>query len=280
MADIVRALELIHSPSSTNDLRREALTFVESLKESNTAARDGFVLASRAGSDPLVRYFGLTLLDHVLRHTSFAAAPEQIAGLREFVLKLAEGVRPEDPPYIRNKIPQLWAEVAKRSWGLDWISMDETLVQFWSADLVHKELVLCILETLSEDIFYREDTVSSLRGTDLNRALIEIFSPISVFEELYPKREHYVELRCGPEGWLSRICSFLEYCVDNLQNSKQAKDAAIKALAALRSVLIWSIPKGIHSANCVPSLARSLTCQDEQVLLVSGVSYYWSKTLY
>lgn len=268
MTDIVRALELIHNPSSTNELRREALTFVESQKESKSAARDGFLLASRADSNPLVRYFGLTLLDHVLRHTSFTA-PEQVAGLRDLVLKLAEGVRPEDPPYLRNKIPQLWAEIAKRSWGLDWVAMDETLVQFWGASLVHKELVLSILETLSEDIFYREDTVSSLRGTDLNRSLVEIFTPLSVFEEVYPKREHHIELRCGPEGWLSRICSFLEYCIDNLQSSKQAKDAALKALGALKSVLIWSIPKAILSANCVPSIARALTCQDEQVLLVS-----------
>ncbi|KAL5365727.1 armadillo-type protein [Aspergillus floccosus] len=268
MADIVRALELIHNPSSTNELRREALTFVESQKESKSAARDGFLLASRADSNPLVRYFGLTLLDHVLRHTSFTA-PEQIAGLRDLVLKLAEAVRPEDPPYLRNKIPQLWAEIAKRSWGLDWTAMDETLVQFWGASLVHKELVLSILETLSEDIFYREDTVSSLRGTDLNRSLVEIFTPLSVFEEVYPKREHHIELRCGPEGWLSRICSFLEYCIENLQSSKHAKDAALKALGALKSVLIWSIPKAILSANCVSSIARALTCQDDQVLLAA-----------
>ncbi|KAE8154009.1 armadillo-type protein [Aspergillus avenaceus] len=266
IADLVRALELIHNPTSTNELRREALTFVESQKESKAAARNGFILASRQQNDPLVRYFGLTLLDHVLRHTSFTATA-QVMELRDIVLKLAEAVRPEDPVYIRNKIPQLWAEVAKRSWGLDWNDMDQALGQFWGASLVHKELVLSILETLSEDIFYREDTVSSLRGTDLNRALVEIVTPLSVFEEVYPKRDHHVELRYGPEGWLPRICEFLQYCVENLQNSKQAKDAALKALATLKSVLVWAIPKAIISSNCVPSIARAFTCSDEQVLL-------------
>ena len=175
MADLIKALELIHNPSSTNVLRREALTYVESQKESKGAARNGFILASRTENAPLVRYFGLTLLDHVLRHTSITS--DQLGDLRELVLQLAQSIRPEDPPYIRNKIPQLWAEIAKRTWGLDWLDMDQTLVQFWDASLVHKELVLSILETLSEDIFYREDTVSSLRGTDLNRALVEIFTP-------------------------------------------------------------------------------------------------------
>ncbi|RMJ25119.1 hypothetical protein PHISP_04018 [Aspergillus sp. HF37] len=263
MADIVQALELIHSPSSTNALRREALTFVESQKESSSAARNGFLLASRVDNAPLVRYFGLTLLDHVLRHTSFSTSHD----LKHLVLKLAESIRPEDPVYIRNKIPQLWAEIAKRSWGLEWMDMDTTLAQFWSAGLVHKELVLSVLETLSEDIFAREDTVSSLRGTELNRALIEIFTPLSVFQDTYPRRDQHVALRCDPEGWLSKTCQFLGDCVEYVQNSKQAKDAALKALATLRSVLAWSIPKAVLSSNCVPSIMRALTCRDDEVLL-------------
>lgn len=266
MADLIKALELIHNPSSTNVLRREALTYVESQKESKGAARNGFILASRTENAPLVRYFGLTLLDHVLRHTSITS--DQLGDLRELVLQLAQSIRPEDPPYIRNKIPQLWAEIAKRTWGLDWLDMDQTLVQFWDASLVHKELILSILETLSEDIFYREDTVSSLRGTDLNRALVEIFTPLSVFEEIHPQRDHHVEIRCGTEGWLSRTCEFLGNCVDNVQTSKRAKDAALKALAALKSVLVWTIPKAIISTNCVSSVVRAFTCNDDQVLLV------------
>ncbi|KAL2865836.1 karyopherin MSN5 [Aspergillus lucknowensis] len=268
MADIVRALELIHNPSSTNELRREALQFVESQKGSPSAAQNGFLLASRRENDALVRYFGLTLLDHVLRHASFTAS-DQIASLKDIVLKLAESILPDDPVYIRNKIPQLWAEVAKRSWGLDWLDMDQRLVQFWNASLVHKELVLSILETLSEDIFYREDTVSSLRGTDLNRALVEICTPLTVFEEAHPKRDNHVELRCGDEGWIARTCEFLQDCIGNIPHSKQAKDAALKALASLKSVVVWSIPRAILISGCVQSIARAFTCDDEQVLLAA-----------
>lgn len=269
MADLVRALELIHSPSSTNELRREALTYVESQKNSKGAARNGFLLASQTDNAPLVRYFGLTLLDHVLRHTSITS--NQLVDLRELILKLAQSIRQEDPPYIRNKIPQLWAEIAKRSWGLDWLDMDQMLVQFWGASLVHKEFVLSVLETLSEDIFYREDTVSSLRGTDLNRALVEIYTPLSVFEEVYPKREQHVEIRCGTEGWMARTCEFLGNCIENVQTSKQAKDAAIKALVTLKACVAWTIPKAIISTNCVPNIVRAFTCNDEQVLLVRSL---------
>lgn len=269
LADIVRALQLIHDPLSTNELRKEALTFVESQKQSKSAARNGFLLVSRIENPPLVRHFGLTLLDHVLRHTSFTSA-EQLRGL---VLKLAEGIRPQDPPYIRNKISQLWAEVAKRSWGLDWMGMDEDLVKLWgAASLVHKEFVLSVLETLSEDVFFREDNVSSLRGTDLNRALVEVFTPLSVFETVYPNRDRQLDLRCGTEGWLVRIREFLDGCAQNLQNSKAAKDSALKALATFKSVLVWSIPKAIVSSACVPSIFRTLTCDDDQVRLVRTFS--------
>ncbi|KAL4949177.1 armadillo-type protein [Aspergillus filifer] len=281
MTDIVRALELIHNPSSTNELRLEALQFVESQKGSPSAARNGFLLASRRENDALVRYFGLTLLDHVLRNTSITATNE-LANLRDIVLKLAESVQVEDPAYFRNKIPQLWAEVAKRSWGLDWHDMDQRLVQFWNASLVHKELVLLVIETLSEDIFYREDTISSLRGTDLNRNLVEICTPLVVFEQIYPERENNVEIRCGNEGWLARTCDFLQDCIGNIQNSKEAKDAALKALANLKSVLVWSIPRSIHLSGAVQSIAQAFTCDDEQVLLaaVEALHALYSRSVY
>jgi len=267
MADIIRALEVIHSPTSTNELRKQALSFVESLKATDAAARNGFLLASRADHAPVVRYFGLTLLDHVLRHLSFTDA-EESANLRSMILQLAENIRPEDPNYLRNKIPQLWSEAAKKSWGLDWMDMDAALVKFWGSSLVHNELVLSVIETLSEDVFFREDTVSSLRGSELNRALVEIFTPATIVEQINPDKNTNAALRCGQEGWLVRICEFLDNCVQNVSSSPQARDAAVKALAALRSALSWSIYKAVTASQAVPSIFRALTCQDEQVLLV------------
>lgn len=268
MADIIRALEVIHSPTSTNELRKEALTFVEGLKGSDAAARNGFLLASRADHAPVVRYFGLTLLDHVLRHLSFSDT-EASFNVRSMVLQLAENISPEDPTYLRNKIPQLWTEAAKKSWGLDWLDMDETLVKFWGSSLVHNELVLSVLETLSEDVFFREDTVSSLRGSELNRALVEICTPAAIVEQINPDKNTNAALRCGQEGWLVRICEFLDSCVQNVSNSPQARDAAVKALTTLRSVLSWAIYKAVVASQAVSSIFRALTCHDDQVLLVS-----------
>jgi exportin-5 len=184
------------------------------------------------------------------------------------ILQLAENTRAEEPNYFRNKIPQLWSEAAKKSWGLDWMDMDAALVKFWGASLVHNELVLSVLETLSEDVFFREDTVSSLRGSELNRALVEIFTPAAIVEQINPDNKTNATLRCGQEGWLVRICEFLDNCVQNVSSSSQARDAAVKALTTLRSALSWSIYKAVVASQVVSSIFRALTCQDDQVLLV------------
>jgi exportin-5 len=268
MENIVHALELIHSPTSTNEIRQQASEFLELQKNEKSAAQNGYSLSSQANNSPVVRHFGLSLLEHVVRHRSSGLHADEFTHLRGLILDLAEGIQIQDPPYIRNKVAQLWAEIAKRSWGIDWLGMDESLVKMWSRDLVHKEFVLSVLETLSEDIFYREDTASSLRGTDLNRALVEIFTPFSVFQEVYPERDRRLELRCGNEGWLVRICDFLDWCTQNMHAQREVKECTLKALETLRSVMSWSIPKAIHSSQCVQRTCRVLSFGDDQVLLV------------
>lgn len=269
MADIMQALELSHNPTSSNELRRKALEFLESKKQDGFAVRNGFMLASQAGNSPLVRHFGLSLLDHVLRHTGYTLSTAQIQELKEMVMQLAQGINQDDPGYYRNKVAQLWAEVAKRSWGIDWNDMDRDLYNMWNATTLHKEFALTVLETLSEDIFYREDTASSLRGTDLNRAMVETFTPLSVFSEAFPERDQSrVVLRHGEDGWLARTCSLLDGCIGSIQSSCEAKDCSLKALAVLRTVLVWSIPKAIINCNAVSIICRALTAQNEQVLLV------------
>ncbi|KAJ5884949.1 hypothetical protein N7495_009459 [Penicillium taxi] len=265
VADIIRALEAIHSTTSSNDLRKEATQFVESLKESDAAARNGFLLASRADHAYVVRYFGLSLLDHALRRLSFDN-PEEATNLRSMVLQLAENARAEDPAYFRNKIPQLWCEAAKKTWGMEWMDMDETLLKFWGTSFVHNELVLAVLETLSEDVFWRDDPI---RGPELKKALVQIFTPSAVLDQIITSKSGNVIYRYGQEGWLVRICEFLNSCIQNISTSEEARDAAVKALKTLRSALSWCVYNAVSASQVVSSIFRSLTCRDEQVLLAA-----------
>lgn len=271
LANIIQALDIIHSRTSTNEIRKHASEFLEQQKSEKSAIQNGYFLASDRTHAALVRHFGLSLLENVLKYNS-GLSPGQLGQLRGLVLNLAEGVQSQDPSYIRNKVSLLWVELAKRTWGPDWVGMDGSLMQLWGGRPAHKELVLTVLETLSEDIIHQEDTASSLRGVDLNRALVEICVPIAVFQELYPQRDNnsQVGLRCGNEGWLYRISALLNNCVQGPATSPDINICALKSLAALRSMASWAIPLAISSSQCIPAIFRALTVEDEGILLVNS----------
>ncbi|PGH23822.1 hypothetical protein AJ80_02070 [Polytolypa hystricis UAMH7299] len=269
VSNIIHALEVIHSRTSTNELRQQASEFLESQKNEKSATQSGYFLAAEKSNSPLVRHFGLSLLEHVLKH-KFADLPvSQLGQLRGLILELSHGIDTSDPPYIRNKVALLWVEIAKRTWGLDWLGMDESLVRLWNGTPAFKEFILTVLETLSDDVIHHEDTTSSLRGTDLNRALVEICTPYSVFIEVFPQRDHHVELRYGQEGWLFRISTFLNECVQGIHTSTDVKTCALKALATLRSVMVWSIPLAIQQSQCVPTLFKALSIPDDDIIMAA-----------
>lgn len=280
VASILHALEAIHDRASTNQLRRQALEFLETQKSDKSAATTGFILASNRQNDPLIRHFGLSLLQHALKHQSSALEPVELEQLRNCVTELSHNVDALDPPYIRNKVSLLFVDVAKRSWGLDWLDMDETLVHLWNGNLQHKELVLTVLETLSDDIIHQEDVTSSLRGGDLNRALVEICTPYQVFKEAFPNRESQGQLRAGTEGWITRTSCFLDECLRNFRTSPQAKPCVLSSLATMKSLLAWMIPHATISSQCVPTIMSSFMIQDDDVSLVSNLNFFLGSFTY
>jgi exportin-5 len=162
-------------------------------------------------------------------------------------------------------------EIAKRSWGAEWLDMDELLVQLWEipGSVVHKEIVLFVLETLSDEVFNGEDTVAALREGALSKACVEIFTPAIVLAEAFPNRQAGTPVRYGEEGWLVRIGELLSLCLSrNALQSKDDQTCAVKILAVLKSVLPWAIPRAIASASCVQHMCTSLAAPSVAVQLV------------
>ena len=265
---ILHALEVIHNPRSSNALRQEASLYLEDVKSDNEAPYHGFALASEKSQPAIVRHYGLSLLEHAIRHRWTDYTLEQSSALRGWILKLAQSVADDEPLYLRNKVGQLWVEVAKRSWVLDWVDMDQQLVQLWEGIAAQKELVLVVLETLSEDIFSHEDTAAGLRGTELNKACVEIFTPARVLTEHFPSRETSVNVRYGEEGWLSRIGELLEWYSGKGQDEKKLQVCVVAALSTLRSVMAWAIPRALAATNCVQHICGCLASSNLAVQLV------------
>ena len=270
---IHEALELVHSPYSSNESRQQASVFLEDIKANDEAPYHGFTLASDKSQQPVVRHYALSLLEHAIKHKWAEYSQDQATALREWVLQLSQNIEPEDPLYLRNKTAQLWVEIAKRSWGAEWLDMDELLVRLWElpGSVVHKEFVLFVLETLSDEVFNGEDTVAALREGALSKSCVEIFTPAIVLAEAFPNRQVGTAVRHGEEGWLVRMGDLLSQCLgtDAFQD-KQYQTCAVKTLAVYKSVMPWAIPRAIASASCVQHMCTSLAASSVAVQLVSS----------
>lgn len=268
--EICRALEVVHDARSPNPIRQKASEYLEQINSDEQAPYHGFTLAADRSQAAVVRHYGLSLLENAVRHRWVDYSVEQSTMLRDWELSLAQTIADDDPFYIRTKIASVWVEIAKRSWALDWMDMDERLVRLWGGSLASKELVLTILETLSEDVFGHEDTAAGLRGTDLNSACVDIFTPVSVLLEHFPSRATSINVRYGDEGWLSRMADLLELCVATEGDNKPEKACAVKILVTLRSVINWVIPKSISTANLITRLCQCLASPHLPIQLVSA----------
>jgi len=188
---------------------------------------------------------------------------QQVDSITHLVIQLARGLSPQDPSFLRNKIAQLWTELAKRSWGDGWLDMDKHLVEFWETSLDHRALVLYILEALSEDVFIHEDAAAGLRGQELASACVDIFVPQAVLQEHFPKRETGLQVRYGDQGWITRLCEFLGQSLSPSWPNDQIRYCTTRALSALRAAMAWVMPKAIATTHCVEYVCKALESQPD-----------------
>jgi exportin-5 len=314
MPQLLRALEAIHDPRSSNELRHEATAFLERAKLSPQAFRRGFKLAvnpsptggsanaegaaagAAAARDTVVRHFGLSMMTYYLKYVfepddydddmvaNGLMDPREVLSsetLPEYTMQLTQSLRAEDPPFVRNKVAQIWTDVAKRVWGGQaWRNMDEQLVGLWSLSAAHRMFVLTVLETLSDDIFNHEDHVAGLRS-DLGSLFTRICVTEDFYAEYYPRDrvDPSNELRYGHEGWLLRLCDYLKVCLDQSSSQDdQAVSAAVRVLNVLQSFCCWLPLKSLISASCVRSIAYALAVGNTQIRLVRSGPLYWARS--
>ncbi|KAK5942806.1 karyopherin [Knufia obscura] len=282
ISTVIQALEVVHNPSSKNDHRREATAYLEDLKSHDGISEAGFALANNTSQQPLVRYYGLSLLEHVIKRQSFALNEQGSADLRQLVLRLSLTLDNTPEPFIRNKIAALWVELSKRSWALDWFDLDEALQQLWSQSDAGKEFVLTVLENLSDDVFVREDATAILRDRDLNNAVVEIFTSHANYAGGLKIGDTTYQMRKGEEGWTARITVFLAERLQRGTSDKESRRLCAAALGTLRSLFTWIMTPAIVSANTMTVVCDALTQADTEVILAAVdtlLAFYSRKTL-
>ena len=266
---ILQALQIIHEPTSPNTHRQDASRYLEEIRSDEQAPYHGFGLALAKDHPAIVRHYGLSLIEHGVRHRWSEYTLEQSRALRDWVVTLSQGTADTDPPYITNKVAEIWVEIAKRSWGLDWLDMDELLVHLWGGTMVQKALVLIILEALSEEVFGNDDTTAALRGSDLNRACVEIFTPANVLAEDFPAREMSAHMRYGADGWLSRMADLLDWCIRDGNIDENRRACSVKILSTFKSVISWIIPRSLITTHALRRICACLAASNVPLQLVS-----------
>ncbi|KAI5814832.1 armadillo-type protein [Pyronema omphalodes] len=272
------ALHIVYDPHSSNDARKNAGAFLEAAKGEKEAPFHGFKLAHDQSLEPVVRHFGLLLLENALRYAWPDYTVSESTTVRNWILALAENVNNNDPTYLRNKIAQLWVEVAKRQWDNEWLDMDELLVRLWEnaarqPNAAQRDLVLFVLETLVDDVFNREDSVAGMRNTPLSKACFDVFTPQIVFDTYYPQRDSVGTsnvVRCGEDGWLIRLVRLLEEALDaGVKENSAAEACSIKIIGVLKACMSWSISKAVAVAKVVEVVGRSLMVESTAVQMIA-----------
>lgn len=275
-SNVTQALQIIHDSRSDNDTRQRASAFLESQKQSKEAAQHGFNLAAEKSQPPVVRHFGLSLLEDSVRHHWSSFSDAQVLDMRNWTIALSQSISEDEPLYLRNKVAQLLLEVAKKDWAVSWYDMDSLLLALWNQNPTLKELVLTVLENLSEDVFTREDAAAGLRGQDLNNAVVEIFTPASAVAGGQNKGRHHI--RANADGWLARISHLLANAFRIGSDKSTTKACVCKALATLRSAFTWVMGPAIITTNCLEHILACFLSNDTDVLVVGKPCWLQTKS--
>ena len=285
MQSITDALSAELDPRTTNDIRQQAREYLVSIKQHFDAPHYGFVLAEDPNHNEAVRYYGLQLLEHAIRYKWETYGRTQTDQILRWVQCLAGSIRAVDKSFIRNKIAQLWADAAKRSWAGEWMEQDKQLVALWERPkkdkgFSAKMFVLYVLETLSEDIMEGEDTLAGLRSDELKSALNDVMVPLPLYQEFQQTRKERMDVRFGDDGWVSRMCALFAWCLREIKTSPdraytdKALECAIKTLHALRPTMQWINLKGPVEVNMVSCFSLVFQMYDPELQTAAAELMY------
>lgn len=275
---IISALELIHSPKSTNEARREAQLFLDDVKKQNESPLWGYEL-SLPNQNAVVRHFGLTLLQHSVSTKWYEYDNDTKAALKNWVIDLSNKLLENDPHYLKEKLAFVWVAIAKRCWGSyllvdgkasfdelvqGWGSMDRDLWQLWNLNLQSRELSLTIFRTLFEDIYLLDDPITLKRNEPLSISCTNLIFPIELFNQIYEENINLKETKALEQGWYIIWKQYLDESINN--NDYRA---ARKTLETFKSCLSWPSTEILTLTDILSSLLKSLVCQDISIKILT-----------
>lgn len=289
VSQIINALEVVYAPSSTNIQRREAQSFLETIKSNEESPFWGYQLSlpENNGKNFIVRHFGLSLLQNSINKKFHTFDQTKSLTIRKWVVDLCSKVDEADPHYIKEKLALLFVSIAKRIWGnylvksltsdsknnddtvndddslSGWTSLDCDLWNFWNSTMTSRELSLIIIRTLFEDIYLLDDPIASKRTALLNQLSVLIVTPDNVLNQLYEPNPKLSLCKFSTDGWFVNWSKFLiEILSNNDFKSSTCQIFVPKILSTFKTCLHWIQPSLLKDENILSTLINILTIPD------------------
>lgn len=284
---IVSALGLIHDPGVSNSARLEAQVFLNSVEDDPQSPYYGYQLAlpennPDAKTRPLVRHYGLTLLQRLVAHKYESFDTPKKLAVRSYVVEIANKVLPDDPLYIKEKLASIWTDIAKLSWGLylepepssdarvlGWASMDLEMLDLWNNNLSTKELSLMIYRTLFEDLYILDDAVATRRLPTLLLLCTEVAVPAALMERLYTRELRALDLRADPVGWMARWVGLLRDCLGQGCATRETQTFAVRVLQTLKTCFHWVLTEVLVENDVLGLLSSCLRVEHVRVRILA-----------
>ncbi|CAH0721476.1 unnamed protein product, partial [Brenthis ino] len=179
--ELSRAVELTLNPSVAHDDRKQAYTACESFKENSPwCAQAGLLLASGAQYSPVVKHFGLQLMEHTVKYRWTQITQAEKIFIKENAMKLLF-MGGWETGHLNDALARVIVEMIKREWPQQWPTLLAELSDACSQGHLHTQIVLHVFLRLVEDVATLQTLEQHQRRKDIHQALTSNMAEIFAF---------------------------------------------------------------------------------------------------
>ncbi|XP_023226925.1 exportin-5-like [Centruroides sculpturatus] len=190
---LFEAVETIMNPSIGQERRGEAYRICENFKETSPLCAHCGLLLSSIENPPVVRHFGLQLIEHHIKFRwNFLSQEEKCCIKNSAMNLLTKGTNSilDEEAHIKDGMSRIIVEMIKREWPQQWPELLNELSELCKVGETQKELVCLIFLRLVEDIVTLQN-VQNQRRREIYQALTSNLQKIFVFFVTSLKTHYY-----------------------------------------------------------------------------------------
>ncbi|VVD05960.1 unnamed protein product, partial [Leptidea sinapis] len=179
--ELSRAVELTLNPSVVHDARNQAYNACESFKENSPwCAQAGLLLASGTQYSPVVKHFGLQLMEHTVKYRWTQITQAEKIFIKENAMKLLY-MGGWETGHLNDALARVIVEMVKREWPQQWPTLLAELSDACSRGHLHTQIVLHVFLRLVEDVATLQTLEQNQRRKDIYQALTSNMAEIFAF---------------------------------------------------------------------------------------------------